>query len=268
MISTRNSSTPLHSPLRAVRQLEIELDSIDLVGRKIGQEWPEESQTSFLEWDKISCADTCAETETYASSHFDLSFTSRPDVDCEDENRKRVSFKVDEQDNIVATEFPAPQIILTHQEVNSLWWKPLEFKYFKRYSKKISQAAQNSTYLKDFKSFYEMCESLSIKKKDIRFFARICNTPARGLEVPIFDPIMADRKLTIEGVLKAQSKVVNGLDRAQKVKVLAATSKYLSKHARAMAYALGQGDAAIARGIRREFEQETEKIDKEGKFEI
>lgn len=261
MIANRNlESIAALSPNPRTQKLRIELDyKVDLVDSKMESVSSHldchASSSSLQDWDSFSRGDTttCTEALTLASScNFDSSFASRTDTDNDDVTKKSVSFSMDDKGEVVAQEFPAPQIVLSKQEIGSLWWRPCEFKAFKRYSKRMAQSAQKSPYLEKFKAFYEKCEGLTIKKTDIPMFINICNTPARGLEVPIFDPILVDRKLTVDGILKVQTKVLTSVDSKDKVKVLSATSKFLTKHARAMAYAIGQGDAVIAKAIHKE----------------
>lgn len=94
--------------------------------------------------------------------------------------KRRVRFFVDEDDQPI-TESRGVVGELTLKDRERMWYSSDDFKYFRRYSKKLATIAAKSNYGLEFAKVYETCGSTDVQ--DITHCSRIANTAARGLEV-------------------------------------------------------------------------------------
>lgn len=140
-----------------------------------------------------------------------------------------------------------PEGPLRKTEKEEQWWGQSDFKLFRHYSKKEA-ASQDAAFLKDFGMVYDACVKGEVKKC-IRECLKVSSSPARGLESIVYPALMRDRKLTIQGFLRAQTKLPENMDGDKREQVLASTSRYLTRQARQLAKVLGSGDAAVARKV-------------------
>jgi hypothetical protein len=131
------------------------------------------------------------------------------------------------------------------------WWRPRDFRQFKEGSKQLALVARNtSEYYTEFLRLYEVCDRPHFIFDEHPL--NISDTEARGLENAIFPMLLADRKAVIQAVLRVQEKVTTDMSPNRRVKVLAAVSMFMSRHARALARAVAIGDEVIAEKLHRE----------------
>lgn len=161
-------------------------------------------------------------------------------------SKKNVRFDVDSQNSILVDEVE-PEIVISDEEIEALWWGEKDYQYFRKYCHKVAEAAQKSRYFPEFHKLYEACAANETSK--LSAMSRICNTGVRGLEVVIYPALTTDRRSSIIGVLKAQEKVLReeNLSVNKRNDVIAATSRFLSRQARLLARVYGNGDARVAK---------------------
>lgn len=158
-------------------------------------------------------------------------------------DRKTVAFQTDKDGKVQVTEYAGLEE-LTAEECAAAWYRSSELKYFRKYGKKLATIAAASKYGKDFLKTCRACEK---GEKDLDKYSKIANSGARGLEVLVAPQLVKDRKGAIRSVLKAQSKsVAEGMSADQRVEVLSATSRILSRQTKVLAGLLARGDANIA----------------------
>jgi hypothetical protein len=171
---------------------------------------------------------------------------STSDDSCTKPFKRQVRFFVDEKDQPI-TESRGAVGELTLKDRERLWYSNADFKYFRRYSKKLATIAAQSNYGKEFAKVYKTCGSTEVH--DLTHCSRIANSAARGLEVATLEVLLKDRKAAIRGVLNAQAKIPVDMPIDKRQKIICATAKILSRQARLLARVLGNGDAAIARAL-------------------
>lgn len=161
---------------------------------------------------------------------------------------RQVVFRRDKYGRMVVTEHTASIEELTPEDREATWYKKSEYKYWKKYGKKLAAVAADSKYGKDFEKTLKACWKTNAQKKDfLDRYSKIANSTARGLEVLLAPNMVKDRKGTIKSVLKAQSKLPTDMPYEERAELLRATSCILSQQTKILARVLGTGDASVAR---------------------
>jgi hypothetical protein len=173
---------------------------------------------------------------------------------------KKVVFAQDVEGNVLETCCYPRVSELTPEDRQILWYRGSEFKYFRKYCKKLATIAAASKYGKDFHKTYRACTRTDIK--DLDKYSKIANSAARGLEVLVAPVLMKDRKTAVRTILNAQAKFPEDMPMADQQTILCATSRVLSRHSRLLAKLLATGDANVAMAIH---ESESEAQDAEVK---
>lgn len=162
--------------------------------------------------------------------------------------RRRVAFHTDEEGKIATTEYDG-LALLTAEEREKCWYRNSEFKYFRKYGKKLATIAAASKYGKDFEKTVSACAR---GEKELDKYSKIANSSARGLEVLVLPQLQKDRKGTIRSVLLAQSKFTDDMAADRRAEILCATSFILSRQSKLMARVLAKGDANIVTTMQKE----------------
>ena len=162
---------------------------------------------------------------------------------------KRVSFKEDAEGKIVVVEYPGLDV-LTPEEKEITWYRSSDFKYFKKYGKKLATIAAASKYGADFQKTLKACSKSNFK--DLEKYSKIANSAARGLELLCAPELVKDRKGVVKSVLKAQSKMRDEMSFDERAEILCATSRILSRQTRILSRLLATGDANVAQTIHKE----------------
>eukprot|EP00527_Entomoneis_sp_CCMP2396_P004578 CAMPEP_0198150052 /NCGR_PEP_ID=MMETSP1443-20131203/49166_1 /TAXON_ID=186043 /ORGANISM="Entomoneis sp., Strain CCMP2396" /LENGTH=251 /DNA_ID=CAMNT_0043815245 /DNA_START=61 /DNA_END=816 /DNA_ORIENTATION=- len=184
-----------------------------------------------------SCDDDSYSCDGDSTAAESSSWTSSCSSSCMEVDRpRRVRF------NVFVEHSHAPEQ-LDEEDCASLWYNSEDFRYFKKYSKKLASIAKASSYRTELSSILDVCAGAT--NQDVTHCSRIANTAVRGLEVVVASDVMSrDRANAIRGVLRAHSEGASADH-------LSETSKALTRSARLFARILGNGDAAIAKAISR-----------------
>ena len=167
---------------------------------------------------------------------------------------RRVVFKRDKYGRTVITEHPAGLEELTPEDCEATWYKKSEYRYWKKYGKKLASVASDSKYGKDFEKTCKACSKTDIHTKELlERYSKIANSAARGLEVLVAPHLVKNRKGAVKSVLKAQSKLPTDMSYEERAELLRATSCILSQQTKMMARILGNGDANVANACHKEF---------------
>lgn len=208
----------------------------------------DDSATVATSCSSVSSSSSLAEEEESTSS------STLPDesVDSDDSQsrRKGVAFLQDEAGQMIVTQQVASVEEITPEDCEILWYKSSEFKYFRKYCKKLATIAAASKYGKDFAKTYKACAKT--ESVDMEKYSKIANSAARGMEAMVSTQMVKDRKDAIRSVLKAQSKLPADMTDHERAIILSATSRVLSRHARILARILGTGDANVAKASNEE----------------
>jgi hypothetical protein len=178
---------------------------------------------------------------------------------------KKVVFALDVEGNVLETCCYPRVTELTPEDRQILWYRGSEFKYFRKYCKKLATIAAASKYGKDFHKTYRACTRTDVK--DLDKYSKIANSAARGLEVLVAPVLMKDRKTAVRTILNAQAKFPEDMPMADQQTILCATSRVLSRHSRLLAKLLATGDANVAMAIHESKSEEEESEEKEAKVE-
>jgi hypothetical protein len=159
--------------------------------------------------------------------------------------RRRVRFS---DDPVTFVAEPPPP--MTDEERASVSWKPLEYKLFKQYSKRIVQTLFKSDSNKRLQKAFQIC--VEAKKWDDKWLTttlctQLSHTPARGLEVVACPQLFAARSKTIKIVVAAQYEIPE--DDTNPDEVLRTVSEALSNPARRLARILGHSDQDVAQHL-------------------
>jgi len=166
---------------------------------------------------------------------------------------RRVAFKRDKYGRTIVTEHPSSLEELTPEDCEATWYKKSEYKYWKKYGKKLASVASDSKYGKDFEKTCKACSKAEDHTTDlVDRYSKIANSAARGLEILVAPHLVKSRKGTIKSVLKTQEKLPADMSYGERAELLRATSCILSQPTKAMARILGKGDANVARQCHRE----------------
>jgi hypothetical protein len=178
---------------------------------------------------------------------------------------KKVVFALDVEGNVLETCCYPRVTELTPEDRQILWYRGSEFKYFRKYCKKLATIAAASKYGKDFHKTYRACTRTDVK--DLDKYSKIANSAARGLEVLVAPVLMKDRKTAVRTILNAQAKFPEDMPMADQQTILCATSRVLSRHSRLLAKLLATGDANVAMAIHESKSEEEESEEKEAEVE-
>ena len=183
--------------------------------------------------DDESESSTAAESSSWASVSWNSGGSL---VDMETQKIRQVRF------SLFVEYSPEPEP-LSEETCTDLWYTNEDFRYFKKYSKKVATVAVGSSYGPELQSVLETCSSAT--NQDVTRCSRIANSAARGLEVMIASKEMSHARAdVICGVLKAHKEGADAQDVCE-------ISKALTRSARLFARILGNGDAAVAKAMAR-----------------
>jgi hypothetical protein len=159
--------------------------------------------------------------------------------------RRRVRFS----DSLVtfAAEPPPP---MTDEEKAAVFWKPLEYKLFRQYSKRIVQTLYKSDGNNKLQKAFRICAET--EKWDDRWLsATLCKdlsqTPLRGLESVACPRLLAYRRKTLKIVVSAQDQIPE--ETTNPDEVLRTVSEALSNPARRLARILGHSDQDVVQHL-------------------
>jgi hypothetical protein len=164
----------------------------------------------------------------------------------ESSRRPRVRFS-DDPVTFVA-ESPPP---MTDEERAAVFWKPLEYKLFKQYSKRIVQTLFKSDSNNRLHKAFQICveaEKWDSKWLTTTLCTELSHTPARGLEVVACPQLFAARSKLIQIVVSAQYQIPED-DTTNPDDVLRTVSEALSNPARRLARILGHSDQDTAQHL-------------------
>jgi hypothetical protein len=139
---------------------------------------------------------------------------------------------------------------MTDEERAAAFWKPLEYKLFKQYSKRIVQTLFKSDSNNRLQKAFQICveaEKWDEKWLTTTLCTEVSHTPARGLEVVACPQLFAARSKTIKIVVSAQNKIPE--DDTNPDEVLRTISEVLSNPARRLARMLGHSDRDVAKHV-------------------
>jgi hypothetical protein len=139
---------------------------------------------------------------------------------------------------------------MTDEERAAVFWKPLEYKLFKQYSKRIVQTLFKSDSNNRLHKAFQICANA--KKWDEKWLTttlctELSHTPARGLEVVACPQLFAARKKTIKIVVSAQYQIPD--EDTNPDEVLRTVSEVLSNPARRLARILGHSDQDVVKHL-------------------
>ena len=167
-----------------------------------------------------------------------------------DTTAKRVTFAP--INNGLVTEYPASTALI-EDECEAMWYRSSDFKYFRKYGKKLATLAAASKYGTDLLKTCNACGDTTKNDASLAKYSKIANSAARGLEILVAPQLNKDRRGAIRSVLKAQEKLNDGgATTAEREEMLSATSQILSRQTRIMARLLGSGDAHVAATFQKE----------------
>lgn len=136
---------------------------------------------------------------------------------------------------------------LTQEEKHATFWKNLEFKLFRQYSKKMVIATYKTQGIKAIIRVYSLCTSTEPWDNaclGTSTCAHVSNTPIRGLEVVAHGVMLDDRREAIQKILAAHRQIPVGQNDADEV--LRSTCLLVSRSARRLARVFGHSDQVIA----------------------
>lgn len=146
---------------------------------------------------------------------------------------------------------------MTDEEKAAAWWKPIEFRLFRRTGKRVVQTMANSDHSTHLTKVYQRIASVKVGEQLEPLQPQVprilADSPVRGLEVLVHQQIMIDRRAHVLGVMAAQSKLAavnksancTKFSSEDRCKYLAACSALLSRQARTMGFIMALGDEEI-----------------------
>ena len=189
---------------------------------------------------------------TAAESSSDASFSSLgsfPPLQQEPQRLRRVRFAM-ETDHLsfrprMVVRYSSSPEPISPEEHEMIWYNQEDYRYFRKYSRKLASVAAASRYSKELEEVLNVCEKAT--NQDVTHCSRIANTAVRGLEIAVSNNLTAKRKAAIHGVLETQSMYRGKQDVES---IIYSTSRSFSRSARLMARILGNGDYAVARSLK------------------
>jgi hypothetical protein len=167
-----------------------------------------------------------------------------------------VRFDLD-ANNCVRSDFIEPDIWLTEEDIERLWWMKQEIFQVYEEARAVVTYYRNyrSDYLKDFIELFSMCAKSPKSLRKSSFGDPESREAARGLERHIHDILPKYRNKFIATLLDIQDKIPSDMSPDLRDRILCAKSLQLSKPSRALATFIGQQDSSeVAALIREELE--------------
>lgn len=199
--------------------------------------------------DSDDTASTCSSSICSSSLSSSLAslgtFNQDPSQTTRSSLRPRVRFS----DSLV-TFAAEPSPPMTDEEIAAAFWKPLEYKLFRQYSKRIVQTLFKSDGNKRLQKAFQICvvaEKWDDKWLSTKLCTELSHTPLRGLEVVACPQLFAARKKTIKIVVSALDQIPE--DATNRDEVLRTVSEALSNPARRLARILGHSDQDVAQHL-------------------
>ena len=209
--------------------------------------------SSTTSGDSMSSSSNCGSSSS--SSHDGTTTTTTTTTT---RKQPRVAFQRDRYGRTVVHEYPSYLDELTIEDRDAIWYKKHEYRYWKKYGKKLASVASDSKYGKDLEKVCKACSKagatdVGTNATDVvDRYSKIANSTARGLEVMVAPHLLRGRKGTIRSVLKAQDRLPSEMPYPERAELLRATSCILSRSTKILARILGTGDANVADAYHRE----------------
>jgi hypothetical protein len=181
-----------------------------------------------------TCANSSIANCSYLNSSFALN-NERP--------ARTVRFALHKDHEVLIEEIES-EGPLSDDEKAAMWWQPIDYKAFRLHCKKAAEVARKTKYVEEFTRVYDACSAKFVA--DVTEICHISRSRVRGLEAVVFPTLSKARKLVIQGVIKTQQFLPDGMEDDDRSRVLAATSKCMSGRARMLARVLGVGDEEVA----------------------
>jgi hypothetical protein len=167
----------------------------------------------------------------------------------------RVIFEYDANNDDLCKEYIEPNISLTDEEMEQMWWSRDELYdiYRKVRTMTIHFRKHHPDYTSDFGRLFATCAHSSGGLREYAITDLPAQRAARGLERHIHEIIPKFRNQFMDCILIIQSNIPPGLDLKVQARLLCAKSCQLSKVSRNLARFLGHHDSVeVADMIREE----------------